>query len=153
RVNSLSSIYSDSFKNDIDWKGSELVIKNNNWTITRNKIIKVENGKIEYNAATHYIPRTGDNYGFFIQRNINTLDSLGEWYYDGAYMNVYFGKKNPGHYVVQTSIIDTLFSNSSHHNIVVEQIQFVGANKLAIFSNHANNFTIKDCDIILSGTD
>lgn len=71
-----TSITSSSLKGSSDWSGAEVVIRTNQWTLER-KIIKVESGdKITY-SATNYEPT--DGFGFFIQNDARTLDSLNEY--------------------------------------------------------------------------
>ncbi len=153
KVDSLNSLYAPKLTSDFDWNGSEMVLKNNNWTISRNQIINHSNSRIDYMAGTHYIPRLGDDYGFFIQRSIHTLDRFGEWYYDGSHMFVFFGTNEPYDYHVQTSSVDTLMNINNQHNIVIENLLFRGSDKLSVFCRKSDNFIIRSCDIELSGTD
>ncbi len=153
KVDNTISVIDRELPDIPDWSGAEMVIKNNNWTISRNKITGHSNGKITYDAGTNYVPRLGESYGYFFQKDIRTLDRFGEWYCNGSEMNVFFGNENPEDYIVQTSIIDTIMIVNNQNNITIENLNIQGSNKLSIYSKQANNLTVRFCDIELSGTD
>ncbi len=46
KVDSIASVIDRELPNTPDWTGAEMVIKNNNWTISRNRIKGHSNGKI-----------------------------------------------------------------------------------------------------------
>ncbi|MEJ7684844.1 MAG: hypothetical protein WKG06_44760 [Segetibacter sp.] len=73
-----------------NWTGAELVLRTNHWKIDRYKITS---------HSGHTITSTGtyaqNNYGYFIQNSVKTLDQLGEWSYNTSSKKVsmYFGAK------------------------------------------------------------
>ena len=139
--------------NIINWKGAEIVQRKGcSYVMDRYKIAGHSGNTLTYNGAGTYLP--SDGWGYFVQNDIRTLDSSGEWYYNitTSVFSVFFGPDNPGNNKVQISTVDNLISFSSENQYVtIDNISFRGANKNAIYCYRNNNITIQNCNIDFSG--
>jgi len=134
-----------------NWTGAEVVIRMNRWVTDRCLITKHSGGKIMYNKVSPYTAI--NNFGYFIQNDIKTLDKFGEWYYNPSEnkLSVYFGANTPSSYIVQAATIDNLISANGYNNIVLYNLDVKGANSDGINIKSGLNANIKNCDISFSG--
>lgn len=152
-TNRSNSIANGKLSSTANWKGGEIVIRKSHWTIDRHPINSHSGNTIIYQQVSGtYNPI--NNYGFFIQGHIKTLDKYGEWYYNPSSkkLSVYFGSKGPGSATVQASSLDNLVTNPTRvEQIVFDNLVFQGANKIAVSIHQANNVQVKNSDIVFSG--
>ena len=143
-----NSIIDNELTSATDWTGAELVVRTKRWILDRNKITSHKGSTLNFNASLTYAPY--DNYGYFIQNDIKTLDLAGEWYYNPATkkMSVF---SSPGKF--NASTVDVLVSVKNQSNIVFDNLQFTGANTRAFDLYYAQNVHIENCDILFSGID
>ncbi len=149
-----TSITDNQLSSSPNWKGAEVVIRTSHWTLDRSLITSQSGHTIQYKAASGaYNAR--DNYGYFIQNNIRTLDQFGEWYYNSSTKRVsmFFGSKTPSAYTVKAATIKNLVYANSKSNIVFDNLTFKGANGETIYIIGGSNITVQNSDIIFSGTD
>jgi len=86
-----------------NWTGAEVVIRKNHWIMDRCIVTAISGGTITYTNPTGVInsPYPGkNNYGYFFQDDIRTLDQFGEWFLNKSTkdLSVYFGANNPASY-------------------------------------------------------
>src|SRR3989339_80138 len=87
-----TSITDNQLTNTPNWTGAEVVIKKNNWTIDRSVITNHTNNTITYTSGSTSNPVSVDGvYSYFIQKSLNTLTQMGDWYTDGVNLYMYFG--------------------------------------------------------------
>lgn len=123
--------------------GGTMIIRNSPWSLGKNTIISISNDTINFNNSTGDAPVTG--YGFFIQNNVNTLDTLNEWYYDGTDLYMYFGATDPNNYSIKAASIDTLLRTGTNKSyITIDGLAFEGANSVGVFIDGANT-VVKNC--------
>ncbi len=148
-----NSITDQQLTSGTNWTGAEVVIRPKRWVLDRCKITSHSGNTLSFTPALTYNPY--DNYGYFIQNHIKTLDQLGEWYYNPATkkLNVYFGSANPSSYSVQASATSTLVTVNNQNNIVFYNIGFNGSNTKAFDLYYAQNITIQSCSVMYSGID
>jgi len=136
------------------WKGAQLVVRTSHYTVEKSIITKIAGNTISY-SPSFVMPLT-NNYGYFVQNNIKTLDQFGEWCYNPSTqkIDVYFGSSNPSGSTVQVSTRDILLTIESS-NMVVDNIAFKGANTYGVWGNWAgvSNLQVKNCSIDFSGID
>ena len=151
--NSNISITDNQLSSTTNWAGAELVVRTTHWVIDRTKITAQAGGTLSYATPLSYMPL--DNFGYFIQNDIRTLDQLGEWYYNPATkkLNVFFGNSNPSFFDVRAPFANTLVSIYNHDNVVFNNLSFVGSNLNAFDLSTSNFSQIINCDISFSGTD
>ena len=95
-----------------------VVIRENAWRIDKRPITGYSGGTITYSGgATYYAPT--DGFGYFVQNHLNTLDQLGEWYFNPSTkkVSVYFGSNNPSSYTVNLANISNLVNANGFSNI------------------------------------
>lgn len=148
-----------------NWTGAEVVYKAAPYIIGRCNITSQSGSTITYSIDQRininprnvssigaYTPEA-DNFGLFIQRDIRTLDQLGEWYLDNTThkLKMYFGVASPSSYTIKASGIDTLINSSTHTFISVNNLQLEGGNIFGFFSNDAGDITVSNCVINFCG--
>ena len=156
------SITDNQLTTSTNWTGAEVVIRKQHYALEKCLITSHSGSTINYvatavinpmNSATAGFASGTSGYGYFIQRDVRTLDQLGEWYFNNnsKSMFMYFGANNPSSYNVKVSAIDTLVNLNAHNYININNISFEGANFSAIFGSNSGNITIDNCDINLMG--
>ena len=146
-----TSITSSSLNSSvINWTGAEAVVKSTQYTLDRSVITSASGSTINYGsiAAT-----PTDNFGFFIQNDVRTLDVQNEWYYNPSTKKIrVYSTTSPTN--VQVSTTDKLVTVSGAY-ITFSGIDFTGANSYGFFNNTAgmNNLYVENCTISFSGID
>lgn len=143
-----NSIIDNQLSSATDWTGAEVVVRSKRWTLDRCAITSQKGTTISYSPSLSYVPY--DNYGYFIQNHVKTLDLPGEWYYNPSTkkMDVF---SNPVKF--NASTVDVLINISHQNNIVFDNLAFTGSNSKAFNLYYAQNILIKNCDILFSGKD
>ena len=145
-----TSITSSSLSGTPDWTGAELVIKLGLFVLDRRNITSQSKGTLIFTPATTYEPVNG--YGFFIQNDVRTLDSQGEWYYNPSTKKLrVYSTSSPTN--VEVASISTLATINSEY-ITIENITFRGANTYTIYNNTygvSSNLIIQNCSLLFSG--
>jgi hypothetical protein len=105
-----TSITDDQLNDTPNWTGAEVVIRKLHWIIDRNIITSHTTHTLNYTASSAYTGR--ENYGYFIQNDPKTLDSIGEWYFEpiNKNMQMYFGTNTPDSSLVKASTTNVLVS-------------------------------------------
>ena len=134
-----------------NWTNAEVVIRKNRWIIDKSKIKSHVGNTINYEKGKSANPSNG--YGYFIQKSKQTLDQVGEWFFDSSRkkMMVYFGSEQPYNFVVRFSVIDNLINIKNHGNITFENLAFIGAGENAIEISNSKNVSIRNCTIDFTG--
>ena len=150
-----TSISSSNLTGSPDWTGADLVIRFEKWIIGRDSIISQSAGTLTYTTGTG-LPYSGglqykarDNWGFFIQNDIRTLDTLHEWFYNRSTgkIDIYETGKPP---MVQVSTIDTLVNIQFQNDISFDNISFTGANAYAFWITGSKRIVIRHCKLDLN---
>lgn len=144
--NGKSSISSSDLSSTTDWTGGEAVVRNSRWMINRVKIQSQVGSTLNFKTSTSY--EIIDNFGFFIQNHIKTLDRDGEWYYDTKAKRMYvFYSVDPNAIKTEATFYDNNLKIASRKNISISNIQF----KSALFTNlwiaNSTNIDVKGCNI------
>jgi parallel beta-helix repeat protein len=149
--NSYFSITDDELPGEPNWTGAQAVIRNTRWKLDRVPITSHSGNTINYNSFAKSSPL--DNYGYFIQNDIKTLDQFGEWYFNPSSkkMNVFFGGKNPLSYTIQTSTTSNLIHSDNYDNLVFDNLTVKGGDSHGFRINSSTNVTIQNCDVLFSG--
>ena len=153
-----TSITDNQLPGSPNWTGAEVVIRKQHYTLEKCLITGQSGGVISYvktasiDPLNNSIPApvSGTNgFGYFIQRDVRTLDETGEWFFNTSTKNMemYFGSNNPSSYNIQVSAVDTLINIGSSNYINVNNISFEGGNVAAIYAAYAGNLTVQSCDM------
>ena len=148
-----ASITGNDLPSSLNWTGAELVLRTRRWILDRDAITSQSGNTLFYNASSRYEPN--DNYGYFIQNDIKTLDKPGEWYYNPSAkkLSVFLGRNAASSYVIQAATIDNLVSSVGFSDVAFDNIIFKGANLNGFNIKGGSNIKITNCDILFSGFD
>ncbi len=148
---SYLSITDNELSSEPNWTGAQAVIRAARWKLDRVRITSHSGNTINYASSSKSPP--SNNFGYFLQNDIKTLDQPGEWYYNPSSkkMNVYFGQKNPSSYTIQASTTPTLINSDNSSNLVFDNLTVKGADSYGFRINNSNNVTIQNCDVLFSG--
>jgi hypothetical protein len=156
-----TSITDNDLANTPNWTGAELVIRKINWTLERSPITDHSTHVITYTKFSDVSPN--DGYGYFIQNDLKTLDTdiqtpnIGDWYYTGTRLYMYFGAIDPATKIVKISNLDKLLTsgatNSTHFDyITLIGVDFEGSSLETVeLTNNTNNWVIQNCGFNYSG--
>lgn len=145
-----SSISSSQLIGAVDWKGAEVVIRKENWIWQTGQITSQSGSTINYTDAGVFTPK--DNFGFFIQDDIRTLDTQNEWYYNPINKKIYvYSVGKPGS--VKVASIENVLSIKGRNYITINNLAISGANISDIYLSSANNILISESDISDAGLD
>lgn len=147
-----TSITDSSLTNTPNWTGAELVIRKINWTLERAPITNHINSVITYTTFSATTPT--DGYGYFIQNDLKTLDDLGDWYYTGTRLYMYFGAVDPTNYVVKITSLDKLVDVISYGRlyITIDSLSFEGSSLQSIYMMaNSRYWTIQNCSFDFAG--
>ncbi len=125
-----------------DWTGAEAVMQKVAWMTDRNPITDAGDDTLFYTKGSNWTPYAGS--GYFIQNDIRTLDELGEWYYNGTNLYVYFGAEATGDHVVKMSTVNTAIYAYYNTGNTYTGIHVTGVNRYGIL-NRASTITVKNC--------
>src|SRR5690606_28343307 len=128
--------------------------RKNQWIIDKHEVERSNEGELYVKGESNY--GLSNNYGFFIQDNLQTLDKFGEWYQsmEEGVVYLYVGdqKDLPSSLKIKVGSIDNLLTNKINVKyVVVQNLCFSGANKSGISLKVAKSIVIKDCTIEYSG--
>ena len=145
-----TSITDNQLTNTPNWTGAEVVIRCNAWSIAKGPISNHTNTVITYSGASQ---NANVNFGYFIQKDVKTLDTLNEWYYNPSTKTIkmYFGASNPNSYKVKASVCDYVYYTNARSYITIDNLVFEGSNKATIYIASGNRNKIQNCDIKYSG--
>lgn len=147
------SITDDELTSAVNWTGADVVIRKKLWVLDRCRITN-------HSGSTIYFSNTGastygctENYGYFIQNDIRTLDQFGEWFYDvtTSKLKVYFGTAAPASSVLKIATVDNLVSASNKRFINFNGLAFDGANVYGIDAEESNYIRIQNCSFTNMG--
>jgi hypothetical protein len=138
-----TSITSSSLTGTPNWTGAEVVIKKFRYVTERHPITSHSGSKLTYSGGGS---DGQSGWGFFIQNDVRTLDQQNEWYY-----NTYTRKIQVYSISMPTNVtvasLSNLFSASGKSYIVVEGIDFTGANSSAFDLSGFSHSTVQNCTI------
>lgn len=143
----ITSITDTELTSAINWTGAEVVIRKKLWVLDRCRITSHIGNTIYYTNPGGSTYGCSNNFGYFIQNDVRTLDQLGEWYFDAAAreLKVYFGTASPSSYTVKAATLDVLLTINSKRYITVSDLAFEGANTYGIYALSGDFINIKNC--------
>ena len=143
----ITSITDNELTGSVNWTGAEVVIRKKLWVLDRCHINRHDGNSIYYDNPPGAAYECTNNYGYFIQDDIRTLDQFGEWYFDAAAreLKIYFGDALPSAYTVKAATIDALVSVNAKRYITISNLAFEGANLYGVFAAASDYITVKNC--------
>jgi len=145
--NDTLSITDSSLTSATDWTGAEVVIRKKLWVLDRCKITSHVGNTIFYSNSDGYTYDCTNNYGYFIQNDLRTLDQFGEWYFDNArkLLKVYFGTSIPSSYSVKAATTNVLVNINFERYITISNIAFEGGNAYGVYARNPDFINVQDC--------
>lgn len=145
-----TSITDNQLADKINWKGAEVVINKNSWTLDRCLVTNHTGGTITYSDLGSSQEPENNRY-YFIQNDIRTLDVTNEWFHDKPAGKLYvYG--NPSLKNVRAATLDNLIYNNGYDFITIDGLEFSGSISHALnFTGNLNNCTIQNCKISNAG--
>lgn len=135
-----------------NWTGAEVVIRMNRFVIDRNIVSSHSGGTLAYaDNGGPYTPI--DNFGFFIQNDVRTLDVEGEWYYNPTSKKIrmyHIGASAPSGVKVAT-IQDVINTNAKDY-LVFTDLVIEGANRYGAYTVNSTLAYFNTCDFPYMGT-
>jgi hypothetical protein len=146
-----TSITSSNLSGGNNWTGADVVVRTNSWTFDRETITSQSGNTLSYVGQSSGLM---DNWGFFIQNSIKTLDVQNEWYYNPSTKKItIYSVGAPSN--VQVASVETLFYLNSNIPTVtstnIDNLNFVGANTNAIWISGSLTFSVTNCNFSYSG--
>jgi parallel beta-helix repeat protein len=148
-----SSITDNTLGTSINWTGAEAAIKKNNWTIDRCLIKSHSGNTLTYSSKGTSYSGTA-NFGYFIQNDLRTLSTYGEWYHNtsNGKFYMYFGSVDPISKNVQVATINNLIYNNGFDGSKIDNISFIGSiDDIADLVNGNDYSSIQNCDLLFAG--
>ncbi|HXC05330.1 MAG TPA: right-handed parallel beta-helix repeat-containing protein [Bacteroidia bacterium] len=148
---STTSITDNQLSSTPNWTGAQMVLRPNRWVLDRDSITNHSGTLVQYISQSGYTPL--DNFGYFIQNSVSTLDQAGEWYYNPSskMIELYTGSSTSFSGTAQVSALNNLVLIKGQNNIVFDRLQFTGSNQDAFSISSASNITIQHCSVLYSG--
>jgi len=149
-----SSITDNELTGTPNWTGAEVVIRKRTWMLDINRISSHSVNTLYCVPTPITATEPKNNYGYFFQDDLKTLDLFGEWYFDQSTkrMNMFLGLESPTSLLIKASTIDTAVYINSRSYITFDNLSFEGTNVASFYIVDSPNITIKNCSIDFSGT-
>ena len=122
-----------------NWTGAEAVVRSARWVLDKVPIQSHLGDVLIFSKPTKYDIK--DNYGFFIQNHLNTLDQQGEWYFDSGNKKMYlYSSVDPNTLKTEAAAFSSTFTTTNQRYFSIDNLEFKGSLKTNI--NILNSFYI-----------
>ncbi|MFD1140176.1 right-handed parallel beta-helix repeat-containing protein [Larkinella insperata] len=131
-----------------NWTGAEVVIRKNRWILDRGIILQHSGTSLTYSGSSHY--QAEDNFGYFIQNHLATLDKSGEWHLNKSTKKITLYLNNglhPNSLNIKVALINTLIQNSGKNFIKFQNLYLEGADHTVFNLLETHNLSISNCTI------
>lgn len=145
--NDTLSITDTALTSAVNWTGAEVVIRKKLWVLDRCRITNHAGNTLYYANTEGSGYDCTNNYGYFIQNDVRTLDQFGEWYFDPVtrFLKVYFGTNTPATYSVKAATAERLIAINSRRYITISNIAFEGGNAYGVYAASSDYINIQGC--------
>lgn len=128
------------------WTGGEVVIRESDFAINRFPITSISGNTINYTGTGTGI----NNYGYFIQNSLATLDKQNEWFYNTTTHKLdIYSTTSPTNVQVatQANCVNMIYTSGTiHTGISFSNLSFQGSEDVLMASTYNNNLTVNNCD-------
>jgi len=144
QTSTTSSITSTDLTGTPDWTGADVVIKFQRWIINHWPISSQSTDTLNYTGNGVYNPQ--NNWGFFIQNDVRTLDTANEWFYNTSTKKItVYSTSSPTN--VQVATEDTIVYFYDKYYLTFDNLHFTGANRAAFHTGYNSNIIVQNCPI------
>jgi hypothetical protein len=150
-----TSIVSTSVNSAVqNWTGAEVAIRKNNWTFARGNISGHSGNTLTYSSLETSTPKSGAEYGFFVQRHLACVTQEGDWFHDATANKLYvhFGANNPASYTMQVTTTRACVYMYDTDYVTFENIEFEGSNTYLFYNDRSDRVTVRNCTFTNAGT-
>jgi len=145
----LGYIVDNSLSGTPNWAGAEVVLRTDWYITTRGTITSQSGTRINYSGS--FGPSNGyDGAGYFIQNDIRTLTTLGEWYSNGSTFYMYFGAVDPNTKVVKVASGSTGVTCAQSY-VTIDNINFQGFNGVGLNLENSTHISVTNCEVGFTG--
>ena len=138
--------------------GSEVVIRTNVWVYKSYQVSSVEGTTVNIINNERVPKKAGDQFllkaSYFFQKNLNTLDVDGEWFFDAKEHTLYlYADTRAFTKSVQYSTEPTVINILNSEDITLQGLKIEMANSAGIKVLTSKKINVRDCEITLCGQD
>lgn len=145
-----NQITDNQLTNAVNWAGAEAVVRRVRWILDRLTIQSHTANTLLFTTNVSY--EFLDGFGYFIQKDPRTLDQQGEWYFNPASKKFsLYTETDPNLFITKATQLDNLIKISGLSYITIENLQLIGAGKLALQVQNCNQLMFKNLEINYSG--
>jgi len=145
-----TSITSSDLTGTPNWTGAKVVIRKESWIWQIGTITSQSGGTINYTDEGTFVPK--DNWGFFIQNDLRTLDTQNEWFYNPSTKKIsIYSTSQPTD--VKVASVEYLISSNNKGYITISNLNLIGSNTTSIyFAGSSTTYNVvSNCTINYSG--
>jgi uncharacterized repeat protein (TIGR02059 family) len=139
-----------------NWKGAEVAIRKNDWSLDRCLITSHSGGTLYYSSLGS-VQDAVAKHGYFIQNDKRTLTSYGEWYHDVTAEKIffYFGSNDPATKNVEVATLNNLVLDTGNDHITFDNIHFRGSagNMIELITSANDYITVQNSQFSFAGLD
>lgn len=147
-----TSLTSSSLSSTPNWTGGEAVVRSARWVLDRLPIQSLQGGNLVFSKPTTY--EIKNNFGFFIQNHLNTLDQQGEWFFEPTNKKMFlYAYEDPNIFETVASAVSSVFSATNQRYFSIENIEFQGSINTTLKIIDSEYITISNIAVIESGAD
>ncbi len=146
-----TSITDVSLTGTPNWRGATLVMRKNQYRMEKGTVTTHSGTTLTYSSTWNQTAVT-DNYGYFIENSLSTLDKQNEWYYNSSTKKLdIYSTSTPSN--VKISTITTLINASSRSYLSFENLNIQGSIGRMILVSSSSHISFTNCDLSNAGSD
>jgi parallel beta-helix repeat protein len=147
-----SALSSGDISTSVNFTGADAVIRTERWIIEKIRISSHSGKNISLSSQASY--EIKNNYGFFIQNHLGTLDENGEWYYDKNSKKIYlYSSSDPNSQKTVITERDYSITATSCSNFIIENLKLSSSLISDADLKYCRNFKLNNCSIVNAGND
>jgi len=152
----LTSFVSSTISGYPSFVNGEVVVRKLHWIVDRLRVLSQTSNTV---GVRPILTPSGqdpyginDEWGFFFQNHVNTLDLHKEWSFDSTSNKItMYLSSDPTNYTIRVSNTDTLVDATLMDYIDFVNIDFQGANTIGVFMNSSSNIRWYNCNFNFMG--
>ncbi len=146
-----TSITDVSLTGTPNWRGATLVMRKNQYRMEKGTVTTHSGTTLTYSSTWNQTAVT-DNYGYFIENSLSTLDKQNEWYYNSSTKKLdIYSTSTPSN--VKISTITTLINASSRSYLSFDNLNIQGSIGRMILVSSSSHISFTNCDLSNAGSD